>query len=52
MFAMGEAIDAGGDPNNTRTPLLPNARLLRGLWLETLCVDRREFVCLRARKPE
>lgn len=50
MFTCSEAITAGGDPHNTRTPLVPNWRLLKGLWLEALFVDHREFVSLRARK--
>jgi 2-polyprenyl-3-methyl-5-hydroxy-6-metoxy-1,4-benzoquinol methylase len=50
MFACGEAIEARGDPHNTHTPLVPNWRLLKGLCLETLFVDRREFVSLRATK--
>jgi 2-polyprenyl-3-methyl-5-hydroxy-6-metoxy-1,4-benzoquinol methylase len=50
VFACSEAIEAHGDPHNTRTPLLPNARLRRGLWTQTWSVDRREFVCLRATK--
>jgi 2-polyprenyl-3-methyl-5-hydroxy-6-metoxy-1,4-benzoquinol methylase len=50
MFASSEAMKVQGDPHDTRTPLLPNWRLLRGLWLETLFVDRREFICLRAVK--
>jgi 2-polyprenyl-3-methyl-5-hydroxy-6-metoxy-1,4-benzoquinol methylase len=51
MFAMGEAIESGGDPNNTHVPLLPNKRLRQGLVQETLRVERREFVCLRGIKP-
>jgi hypothetical protein len=34
----------------TRTPLLPNWKLVKGLCLEALFVHRREFVCLRAIK--
>lgn len=51
VFACSEAIEARGDPHNTRTPLFPNRRLRRGLWLQTLRVERREFICLRAGKP-
>lgn len=53
MFAASEAIASGGDPHNTRTHVLPNWRQVRGLLLEALRVERREFVCLRATKlPE
>ncbi len=50
MFSSSEAMKVQGDPHDCRTPLLPNRRLLTGLWLEALFVDRREFICLRAVK--
>jgi 2-polyprenyl-3-methyl-5-hydroxy-6-metoxy-1,4-benzoquinol methylase len=50
VFASSEAIAAGRDPANARPPALLNWRLLRGLLLEALLVERREFVCLRATK--
>jgi len=51
VYAASEAILAGGNPNNTRTPALPNWRLAQGLLLEALFASRREFVCLRAIRP-
>ncbi len=50
VFASSEAIAAGRDPYNARPPALPNSRLWRGMLLEALSVERREFVCLRASK--
>jgi 2-polyprenyl-3-methyl-5-hydroxy-6-metoxy-1,4-benzoquinol methylase len=50
IFAASEALRAHGNPQITRTPLLPNWRLVKGLLLEALFADRREFLCLRATK--
>jgi 2-polyprenyl-3-methyl-5-hydroxy-6-metoxy-1,4-benzoquinol methylase len=50
VFSASEAIRAARDPRATRTPLLPNWRLVKGLCLEALLVHRREFMCLRAIK--
>jgi SAM-dependent methyltransferase len=50
MFGAAEAIAAGRSPDSA-LPLVPNLRLLRGLLLEGLRVEKREFVSLRAVKP-
>jgi SAM-dependent methyltransferase len=50
IFAASEAMRAHGRPHITRAPLFPNWRLVKGLLLEALYIDRREFVCLRATK--
>ena len=50
MFASSEAMDRQEDPSSAKTPLIPNIRLLRGLWSEIWQVHRREFVSLRALK--
>jgi 2-polyprenyl-3-methyl-5-hydroxy-6-metoxy-1,4-benzoquinol methylase len=50
MFAASEAIARHEDPHKTRTSPIPNWRLVKGLLVELLHIERREFSCFRAVK--